>query len=248
MRRYIIVVSACMAACLVLAGCSAGIQKTGGREPEIVISEIREVPADTKSKSVRTPVPDDSEMHSFIDNAIVDMLGNSYDEIASGLESEIEGLDIDGGEGGVTVITAGKKQRDMVMDIMESYIDGGIVDAMAGHETVKINYDMEDGYIDVYCDRGDADAVDMLVSDIVGMMAFGQRICDNSCIWGITITVSDAETGNMVKRGAVSDDDSFKLRASDWDDMHDAETETLESESTDIADISEPVISDTVGY
>ena len=223
-------ISVCILAGVLLTGCGAKTEdnhETVTSGPEITISEIRETNhklVSQKKHNIR-----DTGYTSLIDNSVVSMIKSDADELVGRITDSDENITVEKEGDGIAITTENEDQRDAIIDILNNYIDGFIEDTKAGSH-IKISYDIRNGYVDIYCGSENADAVQEMIDNIAGYIAFGQEIADNESAWGITIVINDSETGATVVRGNISDEDSFALSADDWNSPVE-EQDGTESES-----------------
>lgn len=207
--------------CISMVGCGQS-SKGSGKAPEIQISEIRE--SETKNNVSTKEAKDiqSSEKVAVIDEKLLELLKDNKDTIINEITGEDINATIENTDNGIKISTQTSDQRDNIVEIMNGYTKDIISECTKNSPAVHVNYDIKNGFLDIYCTEEDIKAVNELVNKATGYMALGQKISDNSAEWGISVMVSDAVTKKSVTRGMVSIETDFELSENDWGNIDDS--------------------------
>lgn len=163
-------------------------------------------------------VEDKNQKVTSVGKEIADMLGENRkktEDAVSGVSSDIE---VKEDNGGFLITTTTQAQRDEIVGILSGFVHDAVSDIQKDGSGIKFNYDISGSYISVYCKKEDAEKVQNAVNAVMGYMALGKRMQDNTIEWSIAVTINDSGSGKIVEKAAVSGESpSFTLSQGAWD-------------------------------
>lgn len=203
---------------ILLCACSTSTGRSaGGAKTEISLSNIREAENTESSTKSDTPKPnadDNSTKVSLISNDLLKILGNDKNILMDALHSA-DGVEVEESEDGIHITTTSSFQREAVIGMLSDEVKSRVESLR--ESGIRINYDIANRYIDIYCSSNDSESVTSAINNMIGVIASGQEINDNSTEWSVFVTINDADSGDPVKRVALSSENStFSLETSDW--------------------------------
>lgn len=198
--------------CIAMTACG-GNKELKTKDPQITISDVRETEK-TESKTSIQSVEENSIKETTIDNVALDMIGTDKDEIIALIEDS--DVTVEKNTDGITIKSDLASQRTAMIDSLKNYANEYSKEFRSGGDNRTFNYDIDYGYIDVYCSKEDIKDLEVTVNKVAGILAVGQRLNDNATPWVITVTISDNETSKDVMRIGVSSEEKFTISEDDW--------------------------------
>lgn len=212
MKKKSLIVITTAIVCLAMTACG-GEKTQKAKDPQITISDVRETEK-TELNSSNQNVEENSTKEITIDNVAFDMIGADKDKIIS-LIKETD-VTVEETDDGITIKSDLTSQRNEIVNSLSAYANEYSKEFRSGGNNRTFNYDIDYGYIDVYCSKGDIKDLETTVNKVAGILAVGQRLNDNTTPWVVTVTISDSETSEDVVRIGISREEKFTISEDDW--------------------------------